>query len=59
MKPYGCHNRTIGAGYYVKVREYVGYNYQMVDKWIPHTMSTDCRYDKKASDERCANCKHL
>lgn len=60
MKPYGCHNRTIGAGYFVKVRVYsTDGTYIYADKFIPHVMSEDCRYDKKATDERCANCKHL
>lgn len=26
---------------------------------VPHVMSTDCRYDKAATDPRCASCKNL
>ena len=58
IKPYGCKNRTIRTGYYVKVRKYSGEKYEMVDKWVAHNMSTDCRYDKKEIDERCKDCKY-
>ena len=58
VKPYGCNNRTIKSGYYVKVRKYCGDKYEMVDKWVAHDMSTDCRYDQKEIDERCQTCKY-
>ena len=58
MKPYGCYNRIIGTGYYVKVRKYDGDRYELIDKFIPHTMTTHCQYDRRAGDERCNGCRH-
>lgn len=60
MNPYGCHNRTIGAGYYLKQRVYSpDGTYIYTDKFIPHVMSMDCRYDHQKDDERCQGCRHI
>lgn len=38
-----------------------GYDSERRPVWVPvrHVMSTDCMYDKRASDARCAGCKHI
>lgn len=57
---YGCHNRTVSDGYCVKIRRYkCDGTYDMVDKFIAHRMTTDCRYDKSKQDVRCGNCKNI
>jgi hypothetical protein len=48
-------------GYYMPVRQYYrdgSGDFQIVTKFIPHKMSTDCRFDKAMSDPRCAGCTH-
>jgi uncharacterized lipoprotein NlpE involved in copper resistance len=64
---YGCHNKTrevpdylaqdgyfpAGAnpdGTFVRSARYVA---------VPHVMSTNCRYDRAATDPRCVACKNL
>jgi hypothetical protein len=63
---YACHNRPDksppylaqdgygepfqdGFGVWFKVAKYVE---------VPHVMSEDCRYDKRATDSKCAGCRH-
>jgi len=60
MKPYGCHNRTIKEGYYAPIRLFKSDgSFTTGCKFIPHTMSTDCRYDHRATDGRCDGCIHV
>ena len=55
--PYGCKGRIIAGGYWLKVREYYSNEqYEMVDRYIPHTMSGECRYSSSLTDPRCATC---
>ena len=57
--PYGCHDREMHEGYWTWQRKYVeGGRYMMVEVFIKHTMSTECRYDKSLIDDRCKTCKH-
>lgn len=59
---YGCHNRprpTAETTYPAQLGwEYWGLTREprLVD--IPHTLSTDCRYDLSAADGRCSGCVH-
>jgi hypothetical protein len=63
---YACHNRPDisptylaqdgygepiqdGFGVWFKGAKYVE---------VPHVMSEDCRYDKRATDSKCAGCRH-
>lgn len=56
--PYGCANRTMASGYWIKVRFYKqDGRYQMVDKYIQHRMSTECRYTAAMKDARCGGCR--
>lgn len=50
-KPYGCHNRLDHC------EGYVGSQWG-TPIWIPHVMSTECRYDMSLTDPRCAKCRH-
>jgi hypothetical protein len=64
---YGCHNRTDKSPIYLAQD-----GYSVVDigitgaVWtrtpqfteVPHVMSEDCRYDKRATDSKCAGCRH-
>jgi len=55
---YGCHNAERKPGYFVKVRKYHPNGmFQIVDEHIEDTMSVDCRYDYKTTDELCSGCK--
>ena len=57
--PYGCKDREMSKGYWVKERWYYeDGRYALRDLFIPHRMSTECRYDKSTTDPRCATCKH-
>jgi hypothetical protein len=57
---YGCYNREIEKGYYAPARLYrANGSFVMCAKYILHRMSTDCKYDKSATDPRCAGCKHI
>jgi prolyl-tRNA synthetase len=64
---YGCHNKPRepktylaqdgygepcqdGFGVWFKGAKYVE---------VPHVMSLDCRYDRAATDPRCAACKNM
>ncbi len=69
LGPYGCWNKprpqawtTIPAhDGYTPPREQttvIGYRTPKV-VMIKHTMSTECRYDKSATDPRCAGCEHI
>lgn len=56
---YGCHNRgEFAAGYWAPDREYrEDGTWQDAQRFIPHTMSKGCRYDKSLTDSKCAGCK--
>lgn len=57
--PYGCKDRVMSPGYWTWQREYAeDGRYVMVEVFIEHTMSTECRYDKSLTDVRCATCTH-
>ena len=57
--PYGCRDRVIKGGYYMDSRVYSeNGTFATVQKFIPHTMSTECRYSSSLTDTRCATCKH-
>lgn len=52
-----CFNKTYAAGYWVAEKIVSRWSVEWVQKWIPHVMSTDCRYDQMASDPECRGCK--
>lgn len=55
--PYGCSNAEPAPGYWVLTRLYRGNMYELSPQWIEHKMSTLCRYDKRAHDPKCDQCK--
>lgn len=63
---YGCHNRPdLEAGYFAPdgLADYMddrdtGLDARIKLAWIPHRMSTECRYDMSLSDSKCAGCTH-
>ena len=59
-KPYGCHNREKhGNGYQAPDRRYKpDGTFYVIQTYVMHKMSTDCRYDMSLTDARCTNCKH-
>ena len=57
---YGCFNRNLQPGYYVPVRV-IDVNtgmFRVGTEYIANTMSRDCRYDLKTTDQTCTDCKH-
>lgn len=52
-----CFNKTYAAGYWVAEKRVCRWEVVLVQKWIPHVMTTDCRYDRMASDPECVGCK--
>ena len=57
--PYGCCNRKMKRGYYIKERVYApSGTYLLINRKIRHTMSTECRHDNSLKDPGCATCKH-
>lgn len=60
---YGCWNRRhLADGYYAPSRQYSPHgsgNFTMVKTYIPHRMSTECRYDMSLTDPKCAECIHV
>lgn len=57
---YRCNNRRhFASGYYAPERVY-GFDglFTVELRWIPHRMSTECRYDLPATDPGCTGCKH-
>jgi hypothetical protein len=57
---HGCWNRKpFSDGYMAPSRQYApSGNFTMVKVFIPHKMSTECRYDMSLSDGKCAGCQH-
>ncbi len=66
---HGCHNHEPASGYYVLVREIdetknvipkaSNRPYKLVQEFIPHRTSRDCKYDWRDSDPACTDCKWL
>jgi len=57
--PYGCRDRVISPGYFAPARVFAADgSFAVASKFIPHVMSTECRYDNSLTDPRCAVCKH-
>jgi hypothetical protein len=56
----GCFNhKPISAGYWAPDRIYLeGGKFVNTQVFVPHTMSTDCRYDQAIAPERCEGCIH-
>lgn len=52
MMPYGCHSDNSPD----RFKEPLLTNGRVV--W-PHRMSTQCRYDGRERDQRCAECEHV
>jgi hypothetical protein len=58
-KPYGCKNHSSSAGYYAPDRVYKpDGTFYIVQVFIPHVMTTDCRYDMSRLDPRCNGCSY-
>lgn len=64
---YGCHNRprpTAETSYPAQLGWHYGISLKGEPTRLPvvvpiaHTMSTNCRYDLSAADQRCAGCAH-
>lgn len=57
---YGCHNRKpYAAGYYAPDRVYrPDGTFYIIQTFIPHAMSTACRFDFYDTDPHCEGCKH-
>lgn len=58
---YGCHNRKPFQDGYFAPNGYEGSRYTVAMirfDYVPHTMSTECRYDQSLSDPKCSECKH-
>lgn len=61
----GCHNRAQYAeGYWAKnghlIEKHDGQTYAVQKMtWVPHRMSTMCRYDQRQHDIQCQGCNVL
>jgi len=57
-KRYGCWGKAKqSAGYYAPDRRYKpDGTFYIVQVFIPHAMTTDCRYDLHNTDPRCTDC---
>jgi hypothetical protein len=60
---YGCHNRgKYAAGYFAPdgyTPAYAGATQMHVQmRFVPHVLSTDCRFDLSQTDPACRDCKH-
>jgi hypothetical protein len=64
---YGCHNRADKSPTYLAQDGYFEPCVDGFGQWgkaakyveVPHIMSEDCRYDKRATDSKCAGCRHM
>ena len=57
-KPYGCKNHVTSKGYYAPDRVYrPDGTFYIVQVFIPHVMTTSCKYDLAEQDPRCTGCK--
>lgn len=51
---YGCHNQPRSLKYFTQYGLLLaGF---AVGVWIENVLSRDCRYDKRATDKKCAGC---
>ena len=58
-KAYGCKNRKTAKGYYAPDREYrPDGTYYLRLVFIPHRLTTSCKYDFRRTDPRCKGCNH-
>ena len=59
-KRYGCHNRGgFAPGYHAPDRRYrPDGTFYVIQVFIPHKMSTACRYDLFETDPRCEGCNY-
>ena len=60
MEVYGCSNKdraTKDTEYKVMSRQYWGKRYAKLEISIPYSFTTDCQYDKSATDVKCCDCK--
>lgn len=56
-KSYGCKDHIMSAGYYAPDRVYrPDGTFYIIQTFIPHVMTTDCRYDLRTTDPRCSGC---
>ena len=57
-EPWGCSNRVFAEGYWAPQRRYLpDGSFDMISKFIPHTMSTRCRQENTLTDIRCNQCR--
>lgn len=57
-KAYGCKNRVMAKGYYAPDRVYKpDGTFYVVQVFIPHRLTTSCKYDFRRTDPRCGGCK--
>jgi len=55
----GCYNREMAAGYWVKDRQYTpSGQYNLVYYYVPHQMTTDCKWSETHTDPACKGCQH-
>lgn len=57
---YGCWNREpFTSGYFAPDRQMEEtLEFSLQAKYVPHNMSTDCKYDLSHRDNNCKGCKH-
>lgn len=57
---YGCYQRgEFSKGYYAPDREHLADGrWHNVMRFIPHRMSTECRFDLSLISNRCGDCPH-
>lgn len=64
-RAYACHNRhPFAAGYFAPdgLADFMddrdtGLDARIKLAWIPHVMSTECRYDMSLTDSKCEGCR--
>jgi hypothetical protein len=57
-KPYGCKDHVTAKGYYAPDRVYRPDGaYWLRLTFIPHRLTTSCKYDLRRVDPRCTGCK--
>lgn len=56
--PRSCFNKTYAPGYWVLTRKWFDDGrFELVNEWVPHRTSTDCKYDRRDDDKACVGCK--
>lgn len=57
-KPYGCKDHKTSEGYYAPDRIYrPDGTFYIIQTFIPHVLTKNCRYDLRRTDPRCNTCK--